>query len=436
MAELRITPLPRVPEGEVLVPRDKSLAHRLAFLAGLARGDSFLRDYPKGQDNQTTLKILSALGAEVRHEPQGVRIRGFFRSPEEPATFLDCENSGTTVRLALGMVSGFPIAACFTGDRSLVRRPMARVTRPLRAMGVQVIGRKGGEHLPLAVQGPPSQGFSGTLEVASAQVKSALLLCGLTSGLPVTLEEPAPTRNHTELLLQWLGYPVEHVGRRLKLEAHLDHQGFSATIPRDPSQAAFFAALALLREGCLRFPELLYNPGRLRFFAWLSAMGAGVTYTPQPSPDSPEPVATVEVQGKVARPCPIPPEEMGEGIDELPLLALFGLVLPQGVEIRGAAELRHKESDRIRTISSVARALGGEVEEYPDGLKVTPGKPPSLARVTSAGDHRIAMASAVFAAGLGIPLVLEEAEAVRISYPGFYEELERLGVAQLTWNVP
>jgi 3-phosphoshikimate 1-carboxyvinyltransferase len=438
MADLFLEPLPSPPASvRVSVPRDKSIAHRLALFAALARGESFLEDYPRGEDNLTTLEVIASLGAEVEDREGGVTIRGFGRNPREPIQVLDCRNSGTTVRLAMGICGGFPISACFTGDSSLIRRPMGRVTSPLRRMGVQVLGRKGGEHLPLALAGPARSPYQGEIPRASAQVKSAILLCGLTSGCPVEIEEPLPTRNHTEQILRWLGYPVELSGRRIILKADLFHEGFRSAIPRDPSQAAFFSALFAIRGGRVTFPELLLNPGRLVFFRWLERMGVRVKIEPHPGERYPEPVAEVTVEGRVERGIEIPAEEIPLGIDELPLFALFGLLLPEGILLRHAEELRYKESDRISAIAQVARALGGEVEEYPDGVRVKQGNSrPERAFVDSAGDHRIAMASAIFALGLGIPLYLKDAEAVRISYPGFYEELHRLGCAEPRWVTP
>jgi len=438
VSDLILEPRANPPDrAEVLVPRDKSIAHRLAFFSALAEGTSWLEDYPRGEDNLTTLEVVQSLGAEVVFEEGGVAIRGFGSHPVEPVRVLDAKNSGTTARLAMGICGGFPISACFTGDSSLIRRPMGRVTGPLRKMGVQVVGRKGGENLPLALSGPARFPFHGPLPRASAQVKGAILLCGLTAGVAVEVEEPSPTRNHTELILSWLGYPVEVKSNRIRLEAKLSHEGFRAKIPRDPSQAAFFAALFALRGGRVTFPELLLNPGRLVFFRWLERMGVRWRAEPLPVEDTPEPMAEVTVEGRIERGIEIPKEEIPLGIDELPLFALFGLLLDEGIHLRHAEELRYKESDRISAIAQVARALGGEVEEYPDGLRVASrGVRPERAVVDSAGDHRIAMASSVFAIGLGIPLYLKGADAVRISYPGFYDELQRLGLCDLRWVDP
>lgn len=436
MPDLIIEPSGTPISGRILVPRDKSIAHRLALLAGLAEGESLLKDYPRGQDNLTTLNFLAALGAEIRHAPEGVRIRGFGRSPREPERVVDAENSGTTVRLALGITGGFPISACFSGDSSLIRRPMGRVTEPLIEMGVRVLGRNQGKNLPLVVSGPATRGLSKELPVASAQVKSAILLCGLVSGVPVELREPLPTRNHTELLLKWLGYPLKKEGTLIRLSAKLGHPGFESAIPRDPSQAAFFAALAVVQGGKVVFPELLFNPTRLKFFHWLEAMGAEVHYEPPDLSSCLEPIAGVEVTGQIRKGISLNPEDIAAGIDELPLFALFGTVLPEGIELRGAGELRYKESDRIQSIARVARALGAVVEEYEDGLKIFPGRPPESATVYSEGDHRIAMASAVFSLALRIPLHLKGAEAVKISYPGFFEEITRRGLATLRCLTP
>lgn len=420
-------------DGEIRVPGDKSVAHRAAFLAGLARGESRLEAFPAGADNRRTLDMIAALGARVEVARDHVAVTGFGESPREPADVVDCGNSGTTTRLGLGLLAGLPVTSILTGDDSLRRRPMARVTGPLREMGARIVGRQSGGRLPLAVEGGDLGGFHGSTGVASAQVKSALLLAGLAGGVRVELTEPAPSRDHTERFLRYLGYPVEVGADGVVLDVDgADHSGFALRIPGDPSSAAFWVALAVLDpDAAVRLPDLGWNPGRIGFFRLVGRMGAELNVD-MAEEAGPEPLATLTVRGAVQSGLAVEPDQVVGAIDELPLLALMGLFVESGVRIRGAAELRRKESDRIESTAAVARALGGRVEVSEDGILVQPGGGwPSEAEIDSGGDHRIAMAAAVVALAADVPLRINGAEAVSISYPGFWRTLVEQGVASV-----
>lgn len=421
--------------GEIAVPGDKSIAHRALIFAGMARGGSILEHFPGGADNRATAGLMTALGAgiEVDAETGVVRVEGFGDRPREAEQVIDCHNSGTTARLGLGLLAGFEQVAVLTGDESLRRRPMARVVGPLRAMGAQILGRADGQRLPMAIRGGQLGQIRHESPVASAQVKSAILLAGLTGGAPVELVEPTLSRDHTERFLMHLGYPLRVDGSTVRLEAaERGHEGFRFEVPGDPSSAAFWAALAALDPAAsVSLPRIAWNPGRIGFFRLLGRMG--VDLEPERIvQDGPEDLANLHVRGTVNAGLSVDGPAVVAAIDELPMLALMGLFVESGVRIADAAELRAKETDRIETTAAVARAFGGEVETWEDGLFVRPGREqPSQVEVDSAGDHRIAMAAAVVAAAGSTELLLEGAEAVSVSYPGFWETLARLGVAEV-----
>ncbi len=420
--------------GEIRVPGDKSVAHRALLFAGLAQGRSEIHGFPGGADNRATRLIIEALGAHSEVSPDGLlSVTGFGANPIEPEQILDCLNSGTTARLTMGMLAGFDLTAILTGDDSLRRRPMARVTTPLRAMGTTIVGRSDGARLPLAIHGGQLENHSHTPPVASAQVKGALLLAGLTGGVSVEVREPAPSRDHTERFLRWLGYPCRNEGATATLDACiLGHDGFRMGIPGDPSGAAFWAALSALDPAAsVTLPGLCWSSGRIGFFRLIAQMGVDL-HLDRVVDDGPEDIATLRVEGRVERGIKVEGEAVVAAIDELPLLALMGLFVESGVLIREAEELRTKETDRIETTAAVARALGGEVETWPDGLAVRPGKGfPETAEVDSGGDHRIAMAATVAALAGGTQLRLSGADAVAVSYPAFWETLVAHGAAEI-----
>jgi 3-phosphoshikimate 1-carboxyvinyltransferase len=421
-------------QGEIRVPGDKSVAHRALLFAGLARGRSEIHGFPGGADNRATRSIIESLGAHSEVSPEGLlSVTGFGANPVEPDHVLDCLNSGTTARLTMGMLAGFDLSATLTGDDSLRRRPMARVTGPLRAMGATIVGRSDGARLPLAISGGRLGNHSHTSPVASAQVKSALLLAGLTGGVSVEVREPAPSRDHTERFLRWLGYPCRSEGATATLDSSvLGHEGFRMGIPGDPSGAAFWAALSALDPAAsVTLPGVCWSSGRIGFFRLLAQMGVDL-HLDRVVDDGPEDIASLRVEGRVERGIKVEGDAVVAAIDELPLLALMGLFVESGVLIREAEELRTKETDRIETTAAVARALGGEVETWQDGLAVRPGKGfPEAAEVDSAGDHRIAMAATVAALAGGTELRLRGADAVAVSYPAFWETLVAHGAAEV-----
>jgi 3-phosphoshikimate 1-carboxyvinyltransferase len=409
--------------GTVVVPGDKGIAHRALLVGALADGPVRIDGLPGGQDVAATVRLLRACGVPVAEEPAGVRIEGP-ATWREPGDVLDCGNSGTTIRLAAGVLAGRD--GCFavlTGDASLRRRPMGRVVRPLRAMGARIDGRARGERAPLAVRGGALRGVTHHLEVASGQVKTALLLAGLGADGATEVVEPAPSRDHTERLLGALGAPVE---QPTETRVHLRPAaipGFALRVPGDPSSAAYWVVAATLVPGSrLELPGLSTNPGRLGWVRILQDMGAAIEVTPT-TEELGEPVGALSVEA--ARLHGRDVEVTEPIIDEVPVLAVAAAFAEGTTTFRGAAELAVKESDRIATTTALLAALGVEAEARRDGLVVHGGRP-RPGRVDAAGDHRLALAGAV--AGLALPgrTVVAGWSAHAVSYPGFTAALAAL----------
>jgi len=421
------------------VPSDKSIAHRALLLGAAARGVTHIGNFEVGADNRSTMEFIRALGVSVQETPGEVHVggRGWegFRAPEQ---MLDCGNSGTTMRLGIGLLAGQRFEARLTGDASLCRRPMARVIEPMRAMGAQVESEAGG-YPPLVVRGGSLQGISYRLPVASAQVKSAVLIAGLQARGETVVIEPEPTRDHTERLLASFGAPVRvdrdqqgGAGRRIVVSGGSWLRATSVTLPGDFSSAAFFLVAALLVGGSdLVVSDVGLNPTRTAFLDLLRAMGASFEIRMLEQPSCCEPVGTVRVRSSALRGVTVAPELIPRLIDEVPLLCVAAACAEGVTRITGARELRVKESDRIAVMARELRDRGVSVEELPDGL-VIEGKGPVTERrpfplhggtAVSHGDHRIAMAMAVAGLASNGGLCIDDAEAAEVSFPGFYARL-------------
>jgi 3-phosphoshikimate 1-carboxyvinyltransferase len=430
-----VRPAARV-SGRIRVPGDKSISHRYALLGALADGQTRISNYSPGADCAATLACLRALGVDIRRHPcspvegrsrdETVEITGRgVRGLAAPAAALDAANSGTTLRLLAGVVAAHPFRTTIGGDASLSRRPMRRVLDPLTRMGAKVEAVDG--RPPLTIHGADLQGIEYQPEVPSAQVKSAILLAGLQGRGRTTVIEPAPTRDHTERALAAFGVRVHVHDNRVAVEGGQRLRGCSAEIPGDISGAAFWAALAAGRPGSLvEIFGVGLNPSRLALIDILRRAGAEVAATSQDEVNG-EPVGTLRVASGALKSFAVAPGEVPAVIDEIPALAALGALLPDGetMEVRGAGELRVKESDRIARLAQGLRALGAAVEEYEDGFRIE-ARRLSGGAADSAGDHRLAMAFAVAATGASGPTTISNAGAVDVSYPGFFEELERL----------
>jgi 3-phosphoshikimate 1-carboxyvinyltransferase len=418
-------------DGQVRVPGDKSISHRALILGALIRGRSYLGNVSPAADVAATARVLQECAGAVRPFDDGrVSLDGAgpgltLRSPDHP---LDCANSGTTMRLMAGVLAAHDAVATLTGDSSLQRRPMERVALPLRAMGAGVT--TDGGHAPVVVRGTARPlGIEHHLPVASAQVKSAILLAGLNADGPTVVHEPLPTRDHTERILRACGADLESDGAAVTLRpSHLEP--FGLRIPGDISSAAFFMVLAGAHAGWrVRCAGIGLNPGRTGILEVLAAMGARVEVEEGEPAAGVEPQGDVVVTGAPLHGVTVEAAMVPRCIDELPILAVAASQAEGRTEFHGAGELRHKESDRIAALVAGLRALGVAAEETADGLIVDGPSRLRPARLDSAGDHRLAMAWAIAAAlidpGAG-GCVIAGAETADVSYPGFFDDLDGL----------
>lgn len=412
--------------GRVHLPGDKSISHRYALLGALADGVTRISGYSGGADCAATLACLRALGVKIDAEGGEVRIQGRGVGGLTPAAGpVDAANSGTTMRLLAGIVSGHPFRTVITGDASLSRRPMGRVIRPLTQMGAAIHAADGKP--PLTVDGARLQGITYRPDVPSAQVKSSLLLAGLHAAGRTTVVEPAATRDHTERAFAAFGVRLEQDGLQVAVEGGQRLTGRDVVVPGDISGSAFWGALAAGLPGSeVTIEGVGLNPSRTSLLDVLRRAGAAVDAAVLQE-DAGEPIGRITIRAAERRSFTVAPEEVPGLIDELPALGALGALLPDGesMEVRGAAELRVKESDRISALAAGFRALGAEVTEYPDGFRIA-ARPLRGATVDAVGDHRLAMAFAIAACGASGPTTITGASAVDVSYPGFFRELERL----------
>jgi 3-phosphoshikimate 1-carboxyvinyltransferase len=412
--------------GQVRVPGDKSISHRYALLGAIADGSTRIIGYSSGADCSATLECLRALGVPIEVRNAVVHIDGCGLQGLSPAAGpVDAANSGTTMRLLAGLVAGHPFRTVITGDESLSRRPMRRLIAPLTEMGATIHAADG--RPPLTIEGAALTGITYRPDVPSAQVKSSLMLAGLHATGRTVVIEPAATRDHTERALGAFGVAVERDGLQVAVAGGQRLHGRDVTVPGDISGAAFWGALAAGLPGSrIEFHGVGLNPSRTSLLDILRRAGAEVNAVVEEERAG-EPIGRVVITGGERRSFTVDPQEVPGLIDELPALGALGTLLSKGstMEVRGAAELRVKESDRISALARGFRALGADVTEYPDGFRIS-ARPLHGATIDAAGDHRLAMAFAVAACGASTPTTITGAAAVNVSYPGFFEELERL----------
>jgi 3-phosphoshikimate 1-carboxyvinyltransferase len=424
---LRVRPVRRL-RGRVEVPGDKSVSHRAALLGALADGVTEISGFLEAEDCLRTVGAVEALGIEVtRKGPGEYRIAGGgLHGLSEPADIIDCGNSGTTARLLLGALAGQAFWAVLTGDDSLRRRPMGRVAEPLRRMGATIVGRADGSRLPLAVRGAERvQALTCALPVASAQVKSAILLAGLYADDVVTVSEPAQSRDHSERILQQLGARVSRDGLTVRLVPG-PLTGTSITVPGDISSAAFLVIAGLLvGDAQVTVDGVGLNPTRTGLLDALGAMGAALDIVPG-SDGAMEPRGRITAATSALRAATITGPLIPRLIDEVPVLAVAAALARGRTEIRDATELRVKESDRLAALARELGALGARVSERPDGLVIEGGVPLRGARVRSGGDHRIAMALAVAGLVAEGETVIEDTACIATSFPQFADLLNTL----------
>jgi 3-phosphoshikimate 1-carboxyvinyltransferase len=438
MARVKLTSRPGAAlVGRVRAPGDKSISHRALILGAMAEGVTEVEGLLEGEDVLRTAAAMRAFGAKVERLGEGAwRIwgGGGFSEPED---VVDCGNAGTGVRLIMGAAAGFDLSATFTGDSSLRRRPMGRVLDPLSQMGARYIARGGGR-LPLTLKGGALLGISYTLLMASAQVKSAVLLAGLHATGLVEVIEPEPTRDHTERMLRAFGAAVEVTdeasGRRIRIAPGQRLTGTRIVVPGDPSSAAFPLVAALITPGSAVTVEgVLLNPLRIGLFDTLREMGADLTIE-NARDEGGEPVGDVTARHSALKGVVVPPERAPSMIDEYPILAVAAAFADGATVMRGVGEMRVKESDRVALMAAGLAACGVGVEEEPETLTVigsARGNHPVRggAEVTTHGDHRIAMSHLVLGLASEAPVSVDEPGMIATSFPGFVEMMDGLGAA-------
>ena len=420
--------------GAARVPGDKSISHRALLFNALGEGEARLSGLLGSEDVWRTREALVALGVPMARGGEALILRGRAGALSEPSDVIDCGNSGTTLRLLLGALAGQPFFTALTGDASLRSRPQARVARPLVAMGATVDGRAGGDRAPIAIRGRrPLQNQRFDLPIASAQVATALLLAGLSGEGEQEILLPGPARDHSERMLQAMGAPLEvealpEGARRLRLAGPAPLRAVDLQVPGDVSSAAFLlVAAAIIPGSALEIQGVGLNPTRTGALDALVRMGAQLTV--EVDSTGGEPAGLVRVSAGELRGVTIEGHEIPRLIDEIPALAIAAARAHGVTEIRGAAELRHKESDRLSSTAALVRALGAQVEERPDGLSVegVGGAPFAPFSWDSGGDHRLAMAAVIAGLGARGESGISGAGCVATSFPGFAAALSALG---------
>ncbi len=414
---------------DVVIPGDKSISHRSLMFAALAQGESRVRGVLASADVGATALCLRELGVNVPPINPDMRIEGVgLRGMRSPGNMLDCGNSGTTVRLLLGIVAGQPITAAFGGDESLRSRPMRRVTDPLRMMGAKITELGEPDRLPLRIEGGDLREIDYTSPRSSAQVKSAVLLAGLTAGVKVAFSEPVLSRDHTERMLNAMGMElrtmVYHGGMRIEMDPVPQLEPLDMVVPGDLSSAAFFLARGLLAGPAVRVQNVGVNATRSGFLDVVRRMH-GTIHVESRAELSSEPVATMVAEKSGLVGTRVDGTEVPRLVDEIPIIAVMATQAEGTTEIVGAGELRVKESDRLSAMVNNLRAVGAEAEELHDGLVVQGSKQPLRGHVRSHGDHRVAMAFGILGSLPGNDIKIDDESVVDVSFPDFWQQLAR-----------
>ena len=410
-------------KGEIIFPGDKSISHRALMFAALANGESRISNLSTGVDVKSTRNCLEACGIEIGNEGNEVVVNGGkFSDPTRP---LDCGNSGTTTRLLLGLLAGQGINATFVGDESLSSRPMNRILDPLFQMGLKCESHDG--KLPITIQNSDLNGIQYESPVASAQVKSAILLAGLGASGKTSVKEPILSRDHTEKMINGLGVDISIKGLTATVSnLSTPFSSFQFSVPGDPSTAAFFAAsAALVPNSEIVLNRVLANPTRIGFFAALEKMGVGIEWLDQWD-EAGERIRNIKIFHQALNSTPITIDNIPGLIDEIPVIAILATQVEGKMEIRGAEELRIKECDRIHAICKNLKTMGADIQELDDGFIINGPTPLYGAKIETFHDHRIAMAFAIAGLVAHGKMVLDHPECASISYPEFYDELDRM----------
>ncbi|MEE9543450.1 MAG: 3-phosphoshikimate 1-carboxyvinyltransferase [Thermodesulfobacteriota bacterium] len=415
--------------GECTVPGDKSISHRAVMLASIAEGKTTVNGFLEGEDNLSTIRAFESLGIGIERNAllntltiEGKGLYGL----REPRNIIDAGNSGTTARLISGILSAIPFFSVITGDASLRQRPMGRIIEPLRLMGANISGRGDGTLLPLAINGTPLTGIEYSSPIASAQVKSAVLLAGLYARGTTVVTEPYKSRDHTERMLELFGAKVIVEGNTVSVKGGARLESTQIDVPGDISSAAFLMVGALITEGSeIIIKKVGINPTRCGIINILKKMGADIEITN--SNDALEPTADLTVKSSALHGVEVSGSELLSAIDEFPALCVAAASAKGKTIISGAKELRVKESDRIHSMATLLKALGVDAEERDDGIEIE-GSPEGLkgGSIKSFNDHRIAMAAAVASLKSEGPVEIDDISSVDVSFPGFFDLLDGL----------
>jgi 3-phosphoshikimate 1-carboxyvinyltransferase len=414
-------------KGTISVPGDKSISHRSIMFGALADGTTMIENFLPGADCLSTISCFSKLGVTIKQDGGTVQVTGKgFSGLQEAGEVLDVGNSGTTIRLMLGILAGQPFHSVLAGDESIARRPMTRVVKPLQLMGAQINGRKNGEFTPLSVKGGNLQAIRYELPVASAQVKSAILLAGLQAKGQTVIIEPEKTRDHTERMIVQFGGHIEKDGNQIMLEGNQHFRGTSVFVPGDISSAAFFmVAAAITPNSEVTLRNVGLNPTRTGIIDVMTQMGADIEVD-MISSEKGEPYGNITVRSSSLNATTIEGDIIPRLIDEIPIIALLATAAKGTTIIKDAAELKVKETNRIDTVAAELSRIGADITPTEDGLLIKGGASLSGGTVSSHGDHRIGMMLAIAALLAKNEVVLEDAGAINVSYPQFFTHLADL----------
>jgi 3-phosphoshikimate 1-carboxyvinyltransferase len=415
-------------KGEISPPPDKSISHRAVIFSSLSKGKSIIKNFLRAEDPLTTVEAFRAMGIYIDDTGDDLVVNGNgLLGLREPCNVIDCRNSGTTIRMLSGVLAGNPFFSVLTGDESLRRRPMARVIAPLRQMGAEITGRENDRYPPLAIRGRKLRQIRYAMPFASAQVKSAILLGGLYADGETEIVEPVKSRDHTERMLPAFGADIKVDGLSIKIKGETQLNGAEVHVPGDFSSAAFFLVGALLiNDSDLLIKGVGINPTRTGLLSALKEMGAEIEISGIRILSG-EPVADIHCKGSgTLKAITLTKEKIPPLIDEFPIFCVAASQAEGSTVIRGAEELRVKESDRIRSMASELRKMGAEVEEFEDGLKIKGRSELKGAVIESYGDHRIAMAMAIAGLIADGKTEINGVSSVNISFPGFFKMISKL----------
>lgn len=413
--------------GKIEIPGDKSISHRSVMFGAIAHGETTVTNFLPGEDCLSTISCFRKLGVRIVEENGRLRIFGKgFEGLSEPSEVLDVGNSGTTIRLLMGILAGRPFFSTLAGDQSIARRPMTRVTGPLKQMGAIIDGRKDGDYTPIAIRGGNLKSIHYQLPVASAQVKSALILAGLQAEGTTTIQEPAETRDHTERMIRQFGGEIQTDQRLITVKGGQRLRAAEVHVPGDISSAAFFlVAGAVIPESEIVLKNVGLNPTRTGIFEVLEKMGANVQIISN-DPDSFEPSGDIVVKSSNLTGTIIEGDLIPKLIDEIPIIALMATQAKGKTIIKDAEELKVKETNRIDTVVEELRKLGASIEATADGMIIYGQTKLTGGTVSSHGDHRIGMMLAIAALVCDGEVILENPESISVSYPNFFLHLHHL----------